>query len=164
MINIDEIMEKWARWRLYRARDELGYGECMTGKLLDGMPKVKCTCCVRGMQLISIRGVVTKLPCSACHGTEWIVPPHKGVKVNPKLIRGTGGRFDDSTSQRVDRLYCSLRALHQSVVAEEYWHNGTKAIKRDRIGVGRNIYDRCLREALGDIEAGLKSGPGRDRV
>ena len=161
MIQIDEIMERWARWRIYRARDELGYGECMTGKLLDGMPKVKCTCCVRGTQLVDIKGTLRKVVCSACNGAEWIVAPIAGVKVNPKLIRATGGRYADNTSQRVDRLYCELRALHQSVVAQEYWWNGRRSDKQDRVGVGRKLYERTLTEAQQYIMGRLSFPPKR---
>ena len=155
--DIGEVMERWARWRVFRARDELGFGECMTGKLLDGMPKIKCTCCVRGVQSINIKGTLRKIPCSACHGAEWVIPPIAGVKVNPKLIRATGGRYTDSTSLRVDVLYCELRAIHQSVIVEEYWHDGSRATKQDRVGVGRKLYERTLNEAHQHIRQGLSS-------
>ena len=157
MINIDEIMEKWARWRVYRPRDELGYGECITGKLMDGMPKVKCTYCIRGVQIVMIKNKAVKMPCSACDGTEWMMPKLSGIAVNPKLIRGTGGKYPDDQSVRVDRLVCSLPALQQHVVFAEHVYLGTREMKQDRIGVGRRAYDTALNDAHEVIKAGLKS-------
>ena len=153
---IEEILEKWARWRVYRAKDELGLGECMTGKLLDGMPKIKCTCCKSGVQVVQMRGQMLKIPCSACNGSEWVVAPVAGVKVNPKLIRATGGRYTDNTSLRVDRLYCELTAIHQSVVTQEYWWDGRRQDKESRVGIGRKLYERTLGEAQAFIMQGLR--------
>lgn len=153
---IEEILEKWARWRVYRAKDELGLGECMTGKLLDGMPKIKCTCCKNGFQHVEVRGRTFKIPCSACNGSEWVVAPVAGAKVNPKLIRSTGGRYTDSTSLRVDRLYCELTAIHQSVITQEYWWDGRRQDKENRVGIGRKLYERTLNEAQRYIMGGLR--------
>lgn len=152
---IERIMDRWARWRIYRPRDELGYGECITGKLLDGMPKIKCTHCVRGEQIISIKGKTIKIQCSSCQGTQWMVPKISGAAVNPKLIRGTAGKYPDELSSRVDRLVCQLTIVQQAVIFEEYVQLGTREIKQDHIGVGRRAYDSILSKAHAHILAGL---------
>lgn len=154
---IEQIMERWARWRIYRAKDELGYGECVTGKLLDGMPKIKCTYCIRGEQIILIKGKTIKMQCSACQGTQWMAPRISGLAVNPKLIRGTGGKYPDELSSRVDTLVCALNMVQQSVVFAEYVHIGTRELKQDRIGVGRMAYDTALKAAHAHVESGLRS-------
>lgn len=155
--DIGEIMERWARWRHYRAKDELGIGECMTGKLFDGIPKVPCTDCAgKGKKMASVQNVMVWLECRVCGGDGIITPSRSGVRVNPKLIRATGWKYADGTSIKVDRLYCNdMALLHKLVVAEEYWWSGPRSTKEDRIGIGRYLYERTLREAHDIVRFGL---------
>lgn len=164
-INVKEVMEKWARWRYYKAWHELGYGECVSGKLLDGIKRIQCPAgCHKGSTLITLNNQKFWLPCSQCFGSGYISAKSTAAKINPKLIRGTGGRYPDEQSARIDRLVCALVRTGKKVILQEYTWNGTPEIKARRIRITHENYRKVLQRSHESIEAGLTVVTNRAKI
>jgi hypothetical protein len=159
--DIKEIMERWARWRYYQAWHELGYGECVSGKLLDGIKRIQCPGlgCTKGSVPVVVNKQKFWLPCTQCMGSGYISAKSTATKINPKLIRGTGGRYPDEQSLRVDRLVCRLhKEVHKKarrVVLQEYDWTGTQEIKAGRLRITHENYRKILQRSHEFIEVGL---------
>lgn len=148
-VHIRTLMERWARWRIYRHSG--GYGKTVMGKALESMPTTRCTTCSgRGETRIypvcptcsgsgrvslkpsTMRRVTKKCPvcasgeaingtCHRCNGTKRVT--NVDYKVNPAFINSTYQGSDDPISEIIDRLVCELRHKNQSqffVVTKEY--------------------------------------------
>ncbi len=155
-------MEKWARWRDPHNRwikYDLGYGQCMSGRLLDGMKRIKCTAagCVKGETEIKLNGQKFYLPCTQCMGSGYISAKSTETKINPKLIHGTGGRYPDEQSDCIDRLVSKLPRINKKVVLQEYDWLGTQEIKARRVRSSYENYKKILQRSHEFIEKGLTS-------
>jgi hypothetical protein len=155
-LDIKEAMERWARWRYYKAWHELGYGECVSGRLLAGIKRIPCTAgCTKGETLIKLNGQSFCLPCTQCMGTGYISAKSTATKINPRLIPGTGGRYPDEQSLRIDRLVCRLTRTGKRVILQEHCWNGTQEIKAVRLRISHENYRKILQRGHEFIEAGL---------
>lgn len=151
---IRELMETWARWRVYRARDELGYGRNLLARVIDGLPKLTCRACAgKGETLIKHNGSAFWGMCNTCQGSGRIVGHSTDTQINPAFIHGSKPGDPDEISPKVDQAVCRLPELPQLVVMQEYTRNGTQLIKSGRIGVSERYYKQVLASALDAIES-----------
>lgn len=158
---VRELMEAWARWRVYRARDELGYGRSILARVIDGLPTLKCRGCAgKGETLIKHNGSAFWNVCATCQGSGRIIGHSTDNQINPAFIHGSKPGDPDEISPQVDRAVCRLAELPQIVVMQEYTRNGTQEIKAIRIGVSERHYRAVLSSALDRIEADLAPGFG----
>lgn len=164
--NIRDLMEGWARWRIGKRSEGLGWPrKTLTGKLLDGMPSTKCTICngkgyVTEKDIQSIQG---RLDCPMCGGEGKIKADPRGVKVNPAFIRSTVPYFasyDNPVFVRIDRIVSDFGREDEKrslffVIWYEYVRYGTQQTKADRMQLSERRYVQLLDAALAEIETRL---------
>lgn len=161
--DIRNHMERWARWRIYRATGELGWPrKTLLGKILDGLPSTRCPVCQgRGKVPVPVGRFGRELPwilCPQCHGDGKVKADPHGEKANPAFIKGTYDPTfgDDPLCQKIDRIVCSkLTEYERSIVIGEYTSNGTQAHKAERLNISQSYYSKLLGVALESIAQSL---------
>jgi hypothetical protein len=160
--SIEEVCERWARWRHYRMGGGLGYpSRTILGKLLDGMPGKKCPTC-RGSKRFKcgiIGHVVQYITCPQCSGQGEVKHDADIKKVNPYFIRPTNyEEKPDPVSERMDWLYCTeLAELERNIIWAEYVLNGNRNVKIGRLKVTHAYYNATLTQAHQKLADGLKA-------
>jgi hypothetical protein len=162
--DIRELLNRWAVWRDPQSRwirHDLGFGECMSGRLLDGVRRAPCPSCVRGETRTQVGNQSYWMQCIRCMGSGYISARSTAGKINPKLIRSTGGHYPDELPARIDRLVCQLnKEVHRKarkVILQEYNHFGTPEIKAQRLKISHSNYRYILCLSIKFIEKGLTS-------
>ena len=154
-IDIVEIVERWAKYRLGDAYTGIGWPrQVMLGKIMDGMPGTNCPRCVgRGHLHVEAEGIGRlKVDCPVCEGAGKVKLDYTPNKVNPALITGNGQRLgwnDDPVSQKVDWIICTIMTEDQRVVIiQEFTRTGTQNDKIRRLHITHSRYNNLLDEAI----------------
>ncbi len=162
MLNINELIEKWIRWRVYRAGNELGWPKRDSiGRALSGMPSTKCIVCDGKGRIVEhdADGRVIRIECRICAGQGKLAMDPDPNKANPAYIHSTRGRDsydDDPTSQKIDYIVCTeLSDNERAVLFMEYAGSGTQQIKAKKRGISQGYFSKILAEAIGKIEDNL---------
>lgn len=158
-MDIIEIMNNWARYRV-DPRHNGGWPRQVTlGKLLDGIPGTDCPRCkdaVTGASVgfvhISAPGLAAqKLECPVCNGARRAKLDASQSKANPVFIHGNGSRYgcnDDPVSQKVDRIICTyLSDAQKHVVISSYTENGTQTWKARKLRISQGHFSSLLGQA-----------------
>lgn len=162
MEQVKLILERWARWRIFRAGNELGWPKRDSiGRAMSGMPSTKCIVC-NGKGRVTVNDAdkhVFKIECAVCGGKGKIAMDPDPNKANPAYIHSTKGRNfydDDPTSQKVDFIVCTeLTEDERSILLMEYTRVGTQNHKISRLRVTHSYYNSILVKAEKIIEEGL---------
>lgn len=164
MERIEDVLERWARWRVYRASNDLGYPKStILGKILDGLPSTTCTLCHGRKQVPGhkVGAQARFIQCPQCAGQGRIKADPDRVRVNPAFIRSTvtpGCYGQDPQSEQVDRIVCAkLSAQQYDVIMEEYSKNGTQVTKAQWLRISQQRYSEILCNAKDVIEAWMFS-------
>lgn len=159
-MTLDQMMHLWARWR----EDEMFYGWPPTttlGKIVDGLPSLKCVRCNGKGSLPLMDG--GKEECPVCLGDGKVKASPGGVKAHPGLIRSTAtmgyGRFDNDLMGRIDNIVNSIHFLtdkQRNVVRHNYYlsKNRKEAVKKLKITY--RDFGETLDSALKIIDGRLK--------
>lgn len=159
---IEDVCDRWARWRHSRGSGGLGFpSRTILGKLLDGMPGIKCPACLGAKRLECgvIGHVVQYITCPQCSGQGEVKHDGDIHKVNPYFIRSTAGYVEkeDPVSERVDWLYCTdLTELERNIIWSEYALNGNRNQKISRLRVTHQYYNDELDKAHRKLAEGLR--------
>ena len=94
MLNIHDLIEKWARWRIYKAGNDIGWPKRDSiGRALTGVPGTGCpTCIQKGRVDGKIIGV--NLPfviCPTCGGDGRVLMKEKAVREITRECRSCEG-------------------------------------------------------------------------
>ena len=155
-------MDRWARWRARRVGANLYFPRrTILGKLLDGMPGLKCPCCLGSKKIEVGRhgSVVQYATCPQCSGQGEVKSSGDPNKVNPYFIRPTSGESDheDPVSIRIDWLLATeVSENERAVVMAEYTWNGDRNAKISRLRITHLSYNDILSGAHGKIAEGLR--------
>ncbi len=157
-----DLLERWARWRHYRANGELGYPKkCSVGRLVTGAPR--CPLCRGSGEMKYL--VPNKPPywddCPQCKGAGKIGMDHGPDKAIPSLIRITAPLYtDDPMSERIESIVCQkLNEDQRSVIIWEYSRLGRQTDKAERLGISQGTYSKRLAAATEIISQRLESPP-----
>lgn len=177
-MNITDAIEKWIRWRVYRANSELGWPKRDSiGRALSGMPSTKCIVCNGKGRIIEhdADGRDIRIECRICAGQGKLAMDPDPNKANPAYIHSTRSRDsydDDPTSQKIDHIVCTeLSELERVVLLLGFGGNGTQydqarkvryTVKRKRgrnkkkRGITQAHFSRTLEAAISKIEEYLE--------
>lgn len=156
-MNIEELLERWARWRQYRASGELGWAKRDSlGKMMSGMPGTNCPKC-HGLGTHLAKKKKIRKDCDFCNGTGRIRMDNT-TKANPALIRSTAPRYgyDDPESQRIDFIVCTvITEDERAVLIMEYTRIGNQNQKISRLKCTHNYYNELRQSAEAKISEQL---------
>lgn len=151
-IEITEVLEQWARFRLGRIDGAIGWPKKVPlGKLREGLPTNLCPVCIGREKPIH--------NCPVCGGDGRVKLEVMDDKANPAFIRGNGPVYsydDDPQSQRVDWLVCNeLTEYQREVIISAFCRNGTQTQKARKIGISQQEFSILQGEAMTIIESHL---------
>ncbi len=171
---ITDLIEKWARWRIYRASNELGWPKRDSiGRALSGMPSTRCIICNGKGRVVEhdANGRDIRIECNTCAGQGKLAMDPDPNKANPAYIHSTRSRDsydDDPTSQRIDYIVCmEPTELERAVLILGFGGNGTQydqarkvryTVERKRgkdkkkRGISQQHFSRTLDAAIDKIE------------
>ena len=155
-----EAIENWARWRIYRAGNELGWPKRDSiGRAMSGMPSTKCIVCNGKGRIVEhdAYGRDIRIECKICAGQGKLAMDPDPHKANPAFIHATRGRNsydDDPVSQKIDFIVCTeLTEPEQAILTMEYTRVGNqnqklhRLKKEDEISLTHSLYNQMLIEA-----------------
>ena len=133
---IQELLEKWARWRIHFDHG-LGYPQDSVGRALSGVPGTKCPIC-QGQGKVSGERIGVALQyiiCPTCGGAGKVKMDPNPKKANPAFIRSTSPRIkSDPMSEKIDYLVCTaLEKDENAVIFMEYTRIGNQNQKLARL-------------------------------
>lgn len=149
-LDIDEIMDRWARWRMNDTVKSLGHGKNFICRMMEMLRKGRCPACLGLGKLPRADYARTKKykKCDRCKGEGKIKLTFDKDKINPACIHGTGYRVDDSDndliSERVDRLVAGFKLRERAIVEVEYAGKGTQLYKAHKLRMSLRTYERGL--------------------
>jgi RecJ-like exonuclease len=165
MKNIRQLMDTWARWRLYRHTG--GFGKTVMASLLDGMPTTRCPVCsgkgktrlypicptCSGQGKVQLKpsnprvattrchtcelGEIKGKTCHVCHGSGKLFKTR--YIMNPAFIPSTRQSVDDPTSEKIDLLVCKLSRSGKTlyvVIDSEFCRNRGETQEEAAIRLG----------------------------
>ncbi len=154
-----ECVEQWARWRIYRVGNDLGWPKRDSiGKAMSGVPSTRCPICkgegrAPGHRVGSEARWVD--PCPQCNGKGGIKMDPDPKKANPAYIHSTRSRDsydDDPTSQKIDYIVCTeLTESERSILFMEYTRAGNQNHKISRLKITHSAYNQTLIDAENKI-------------
>lgn len=161
---IDDKMEQWARWRQYRAGNDLGWPKRDSiGRAMSGMPGTGCPTCGGKGQADGARvgAKAQHITCPTCGGSGRVKMDPDPKKANPAFIRSTAPQveLDDKQSQAIDWIVATVLTEEcRNIVKDEYTRAGTQTQKAARRGIQQYHYSRLLTKSLRIIADELNAG------
>lgn len=151
-INIDEILNAWAKWRVSGGDigAPAGYGKTFIARMMSFLRSLKCRVCHGHGSVRRADYARSKRykKCDKCKGKGRINMAGNSHKINPACIHGTGlyidTSADDTLNERVDRIIAGMDYIEIHIVIVEYSKPGSQRYKAAKMGLSTRTYERKL--------------------